>query len=82
MLDMVKFIILLLDIETSTFNISLILCSFMPCCVDQSLTSSNHVRARNNEDDWLIRWDTLTTLSQACGLMYFGHIYGLECWNP
>jgi hypothetical protein len=76
---MAKFTILLLNTRTSTFNISLTLCFFTPCCVNQSLTLSNHVGAKDNEHDWFTRRDILVTLSQANGLMYFGHIYGLAC---
>jgi hypothetical protein len=80
-LNMAKFTILLINTRTSTFNISLPLCSFSPCYVNQSLTLSNHVGARDNEHDWLTGWNILVTLSQANGLMYFGHRYGLACWN-
>jgi hypothetical protein len=55
LLDMAKLTILLLDTRTSTFNRSLTLCSFTPCCVDQSLSLSNHVGARDSEHDWLTR---------------------------
>jgi len=55
LLNMAKFTILLLNIETSTFNKSLTFCSFTPCFVDQSLTLSNHVGARDSEHDWFIR---------------------------
>ncbi len=79
---MAKLTALLLNTMTSTFNRSLTFCSFTPYCMDQSMTLSNQAWARDIEHDLFISWNTSAIFSQAGYLMYFGHIYGLECWNP